>query len=73
MTFMPEDPAAFHSTLDLRNGRTTTRACSATLLNAESPGLASFFAPIPDRDTALEEVDLSNDELARKRELRRVA
>lgn len=73
MTLMPEDSAAFRSTLDLRNGRTTTHACAARLLDADCPGFATFFAPIPETDVELDEVDLSNDELAVKRVLRRVA
>lgn len=69
---MPENPAALRSTIDLRTGRTATHACSTTLFNGSSPGLASF-ARLPETEEMLEEVDLIDDELASKRELRRVA
>jgi len=69
---MTEDSAPFRSTVDLRNGRTTTHASPATLINANSPGFTSFFAPVPDTEAELDELELSNDELALRR-VRRVA
>jgi hypothetical protein len=54
-------------------GRTSTRVDPSTFIDASHPDLGYLFAPLPAKDEALEEVDLTVDVLALRRLRRRAA